>query len=122
MGELGLLEMRYVSGMEKVQAGDAVMTTGQDAIYPPGYRLVMWLKCGRDLRHRLVIHIRPSAGLERLKEVAVLRYQPPPRVEPVNLSQCRKRILSSECGEQQRKTSRLPAVTCAHFLDCSTAH
>src|SRR6185369_9635599 len=39
MGELGLLEMRYVSGMEKVQTGDAVMTTGQDAIYPPGYKI-----------------------------------------------------------------------------------
>src|SRR6185295_4245556 len=28
LGESGLLEMRYVSGMEKVQVGDAVMTTG----------------------------------------------------------------------------------------------
>jgi len=82
MGELGLLEMRYVSGMEKVQAGDAVMTTGQDAIYPPGYKIgdVIEVRPG-SATQALVIHIRPSAGLERLKEVAVLRYQPPPRVE-----------------------------------------
>ena len=83
MGELGLLEMRYVSGMEKVQNGDVVMTTGQDAIYPPGYKIgdVVEVRPG-SATQALVIHIRPSAGLERLKEVAVLRYQPPPRAEP----------------------------------------
>jgi rod shape-determining protein MreC len=83
MGELGLLEMRYVSGMEKVQTGDAVTTTGQDAIYPPGYKIgdVIEVRPG-SATQALVIHIRPSAGLEHLKEVAVLRYQPPARVEP----------------------------------------
>jgi rod shape-determining protein MreC len=82
MGELGLLEMRYVSGMEKVQTGDSVMTTGQDAIYPSGYKIgdVIEVRPG-SATQALVIHIRPSAGLERLKEVAVLRYQPPQRVE-----------------------------------------
>src|SRR4029453_10506575 len=34
--DLGLIEMRYVSGLEKVTLGDYVMTTGQDGIYPPG--------------------------------------------------------------------------------------
>jgi len=28
-----------------------------------------------------IIHIRPGAGLERLKEVAVLMYHPPQRTE-----------------------------------------
>jgi rod shape-determining protein MreC len=83
MGELGLLEMRYVSGMEKVETGNSVMTTGQDAIYPPGYKIgdVIEVRPG-SATQPLVIHIRPSAGLERLKEVAVLMYRPPPRVEP----------------------------------------
>lgn len=83
MGELGLLEMRYVSGLEKVQAGDSVLTTGQDAIYPPGYKIgdVIEVRPG-SATQALVIHIRPSAGLERLKEVAVLKYRPPQRVEP----------------------------------------
>lgn len=83
MGELGLLEMRYVSGMEKVETGDSVMTTGQDAIYPPGYKIgdVIEVRPG-SATQALVIHIRPSAGLERLKEVAVLTYRPPQRPEP----------------------------------------
>lgn len=83
LGENGLLEMRYVSGMEKVQPGDTVTTTGQDAIYPPGYTVgeVVEVKPGSATQTQ-VIHIRPGAGLERLKEVAVLMYHPPERTEP----------------------------------------
>ena len=82
MGENGLLEMRYVSGMEKVQVGDTVTTTGQDAIYPPGYSVgaVVEVKPGSATQSQ-VIHIRPGAGLDRLKEVAVLMYTPPQRTE-----------------------------------------
>jgi rod shape-determining protein MreC len=83
MGENGLLEMRYVSGMEKVQVGDAVTTTGQDAIYPPGYNVgqVVEVRPGSATQAQ-VIRIRPGAGLDRLKEVAVLMYRPPQRTEP----------------------------------------
>jgi rod shape-determining protein MreC len=82
MGENGLLEMRYVSGTEKVQTGDTVTTTGQDAIYPQGYTVgeVVEVKPGSATQAQ-VIRIRPGAGLERLKEVAVLMYHPPPRTE-----------------------------------------
>src|SRR5215471_13399780 len=71
LGESGLLEMRYVSGLEKVQPGDMVVTTGQDAIYPPGYNVgeVVEVRPGSATQAQ-VIHVRPSAGLERLKEVA----------------------------------------------------
>ena len=83
MGEVGLLEMRYVSGLEKVQSGDTVVTTGQDGIYPPGFTVgqVIEVRPG-SATQPLVIHVRPSAGLERLKEVAVLTYRPPQRTEP----------------------------------------
>ncbi|HJZ81362.1 MAG TPA: rod shape-determining protein MreC [Pyrinomonadaceae bacterium] len=82
MGESGLLEMRYVSGLEKVQPGDSVTTTGQDAIYPPGYKIgeVVEVRPG-SATQSLVIHVKPSAGLERLKEVAVLMYRAPQRTE-----------------------------------------
>ena len=83
MGEAGVLEMRYVSGLERVQVGDAVTTTGQDAIYPPGYKIgdVIEVRPGSATQAQ-VIHVRPSAGLEKLKEVAVLMYRPPQRTEP----------------------------------------
>lgn len=83
LGENGLLEMRYVSALEKVQTGDTVTTTGQDAIYPPGYTVgeVVEVRPG-SVTQSQVIHIRPGAGLDRLKEVAVLMYRSPERTEP----------------------------------------
>jgi rod shape-determining protein MreC len=77
MGENGLLDLRYVSGLEKVQMGDTVYTTGQDGIYPAGLTIgqVVELRPGSATQPQM-IHIRPSAGLDRLKEVAVLQYRP----------------------------------------------
>jgi rod shape-determining protein MreC len=82
LGESGLLEMRYVSGLEKVQVGDAVVTTGQDGIYPSGYNVgaVVDANPGSATQTQ-AIRIRPTAGLDRLKEVAVLLYHPPQRTE-----------------------------------------
>lgn len=76
MGENGLLDMRYVSGLEKVQMGDTVYTTGQDGIYPAGLTVgqVVELHPGSATQPQ-TIHIRPSAGLDRLKEVMVLHYR-----------------------------------------------
>jgi rod shape-determining protein MreC len=82
ISESGLLDMRYVSGLEKVQIGDTAYTTGQDGIYPAGYTIgqVVEVRPGSATQTQL-IHIRPSAGLDRLKEVAVLQYRPPKRAE-----------------------------------------
>lgn len=83
LGEGGLLEMRYVSGLEKVQVGDTVVTTGQDGIYPPGYDVGTVVEAGSgSATQAQSIRVRPTAGLDRLKEVAVLLYHPPQRTEP----------------------------------------
>jgi rod shape-determining protein MreC len=83
LGEKGLLEMRYVSGLEKVEAGNLVLTTGQDGIYPAG------LTVGQIIDVRLgsatsphVIKIKPGARLDSLEEVAVLQYRPQQRAAP----------------------------------------
>jgi rod shape-determining protein MreC len=83
LGESGLLEMKYVPGTEKVQPGDTVTTTGQDAIYPAGFKVgdVVDVRPGSATQAQ-AIHVRPSAGLDRLKEVAVLTYHAPQKVEP----------------------------------------
>ena len=83
LGENGLVEMRYVSGLEEVKQGDYVVTTGQDGIYPAGLSVgeVVRVKTGSaTVPH--VIHIKPSARLDQLQEVAVLLYRPPQRTPP----------------------------------------
>lgn len=82
LGESGLLEMRYVSSLEKVNIGDTVSTTGQDDIYPAGIVVgqVVEVKSGSATQSQ-VIHVRPAAGIDRLEEVAILLYHPPKRAE-----------------------------------------
>jgi rod shape-determining protein MreC len=80
---VGLIEMRYVSGLEKVEVNDYVMTTGQDGIYPPGLNVgrVVEVKNGTATQAHQIL-IQPGAQLDHLEEVAVLLYHPPPRSVP----------------------------------------
>jgi len=79
-GKNGLLDMRYVSGLEAVKQNDIVVTTGQDGIYPPGLSVgeVAEIKLGSATSPH-EIKVKPSARLNSLGEVAVLLYHPPPR-------------------------------------------
>ncbi len=80
---VGLIEMRYVSGLERVEVNDYVMTTGQDGIYPSGLNVgrVVEVKNG-TATHAHQILIRPGARLDHLEEVAVLLYSAPQRPAP----------------------------------------
>jgi len=83
LGHGGLAEMRFVSGLEKVEVGDHILTTGQDGIYPPGLAVgeVIEVRHGTATQPH-TIYIRPSARLDQLEHVAVLRYHPPQRPAP----------------------------------------
>ncbi|MCA1815610.1 MAG: rod shape-determining protein MreC [Acidobacteria bacterium] len=82
-GKSGLLDMRYVPGLEQVNTGDAVTTTGQDGIYPRGLKVgeVIEVQPGTATKPH-EIKVRPTARLNSLSEVAVLLYHPPPRAVP----------------------------------------
>ena len=82
-GKNGLLEMRYVSGLETVNTGDYVVTTGQDRIYPPGLNVgaVVEVVPGSATTPH-TIRVKPGARLDSLQEVAVLNYRPPQRAAP----------------------------------------
>jgi rod shape-determining protein MreC len=75
-----LVEMKYVSGSAEVQPGQIVYTTGQDGIYPAGLKIgeIVEVRSGSaTVPHQ--IFIRPSAGINSIKEVGVLLYEPPTR-------------------------------------------
>jgi rod shape-determining protein MreC len=85
---VSVIEMRYVSGLEQVEVGDNVMTTGQDGIYPPGLNVgkVVDVKKGTATQAHQIL-IQPGAQLDHLEEVAVLLYYPPQRSIPQQSSQ-----------------------------------
>ena len=77
-----LLEMKYVSGNIDVQIGQAVFTTGQDGIFPPGLKvgeIVSIVTGSATTPHQILI--RPAAGLNSMQEVGILLYEPPARTE-----------------------------------------
>lgn len=80
---VSIIEMRYVSGLEKVEVNDTVMTTGQDGIYPPGLNVgrVVDVKNGTATQAHQIL-IQPGAQLDHLEEVAVLLYRAPQRATP----------------------------------------
>ena len=80
LGKNGLIEMRYISGLEKVAVGDYILTTGQDSIYPPGLNIgeVVQVTPGTATQSHEIL-IRPSARIDQLEQVAVLLYQAPAR-------------------------------------------
>ncbi|HVF30338.1 MAG TPA: rod shape-determining protein MreC [Pyrinomonadaceae bacterium] len=73
-----VVEMRYVAGSAEVQVGQPVYTTGQDGIYPAGLKIgeIVEVKTGSATTPHQIL-IRPSAGINSLKEVGVLLYEPP---------------------------------------------
>jgi rod shape-determining protein MreC len=73
-----VLEMKYVSGSTDVQVGQAVFTTGQDGIYPPGIKvgdIVQIISGSATTPHQ--IFIQAAAKLGSMQEVGVLLYEPP---------------------------------------------
>ena len=83
LGNSGLIEMRYVSGLQNVEVGNYILTTGQDGIYPPGLNVgeVVQVKPGTATQPHQIL-IKPGAKLDQLEEVAVLLYRPPQRAAP----------------------------------------
>ena len=61
----------YVVNDEKVQPGDALITSGEDRIFPKGLLIgsVSYAKQGNPFQ---VIHVQPAVRLDRLEDVLIL--------------------------------------------------
>jgi rod shape-determining protein MreC len=66
--------MDYVVNDEKVQAGDAIVTSGEDRIFPKDFPIGTVESCKPGSPFQ-VIRVQPSARLDRLEEVLVLLSQ-----------------------------------------------
>ena len=71
---LGELQITDIMSDEKIEAGDHVITSGGDRIYPKGFSVgtVVNATADRDNDPFLVIKIKPAADLRRLEEVMVV--------------------------------------------------
>ena len=71
---LGELQVTDIMSDEQIEAGDHVITSGGDRIYPKGFSVgtVVSATPDRDNDPFLAVKIKPSADLRRLEEVLVI--------------------------------------------------
>ncbi len=76
--EDGTLSMEYVSNLDDVQVGDAVVTSGIDGIYPKGFVIgtVAFVERGSGLYK--TIDVEPSVEFTGLEDVLVIVREPTP--------------------------------------------
>jgi rod shape-determining protein MreC len=68
-----LLDLEYISNDEKVTAGEAVLTSGQDRIFPKDLPVGTVADVSPDRKTPFMrIRVKPAAHLDRLEEVLVL--------------------------------------------------
>jgi len=73
-----LLRMEYVSGIADVKAGDTIVTSGIDGIYPKGFVIGKVEGVDRGNGIYKVIRVRPAVDFNRLEEVLVVTTPPQP--------------------------------------------
>jgi rod shape-determining protein MreC len=75
----GMLRLQYVPGTADVKAGDLVVTSGIDGIYPKGFVIgtIDHADRGAGAYHEIVI--RPAVDFSRLEEVLIVRTPPASR-------------------------------------------
>jgi rod shape-determining protein MreC len=69
-----LLSLEYISSDEKVTVGEAVLTSGQDRIFPKDLPVGRVVDIKSDPKSPFMkIRVKPAAHLDRLEEVLVLQ-------------------------------------------------
>jgi rod shape-determining protein MreC len=95
-----MLSMSYVAAEETVNAGERIVTSGMDKIFPRDVPIgtVLEVKQGNPFKQ---IRVKPAARLDRLEEVIVLLTQ-----EPVNFKND-----TEEQGAQPAAGNSAPGAT-----------
>jgi rod shape-determining protein MreC len=77
-GVSGVLELRYLAANVEIEAGDRLVTSGLDGVYPPGLQVATVTRVERDATNSFArILCLPVAGIERGRFVLVLNPEAP---------------------------------------------
>ena len=76
------LRLDYVSNLEDVQAGDVVVTSGIDGIYPKGFVIGHVARAELSTGLYKTIHVQPVVDFTGLEHVLVVVVEPPPSPTP----------------------------------------
>lgn len=106
------LDLRFVPIAADVQAGDELVTSGLDGLYPPGLPVAKVVRVDKqaDTAFARVICV-PVATVRGARQLLVLHYQNnvPPRPEDPDTSAAAKDPKAKKAAEKPAKTAEKPA-------------
>jgi rod shape-determining protein MreC len=105
VGQGSGLKMDYVPGTADVQAGDLVVTSGIDKIYPKGFVIGTVESVQRGGGTYYEIAVQPAVDFTRLEEVLVVTTPPP----AVTAEQIAKEAAAIAAEQQRRNQAPPPA-------------
>jgi rod shape-determining protein MreC len=73
-----LLNLNYISNTEEVNAGDTLVTSGLDSIYPKGLRVGKVVESQKGKTGFRTIRVEPDADMIRIEGVLILLGLPKP--------------------------------------------
>ena len=108
--------MDYVVNDEKVQPGEAILTSGEDRIFPKGLLIGVVTNSVAGYPFQ-VIHVRPATRLDRLEDVLILLSQkeldPGKTGESYSVVPPKASEPNAEAGGASKQTSPTPAAASA---------
>lgn len=113
-GQSNVLDLRFMPTNADIRAGDLLVTSGMDGVYPPGLAVASVARVegqSSDAFARIVC--LPAAGVDRQSQLLVLlaepRLAPPPEPEPPKGKPGKKRALTlSRDAPEEAKTATTP--------------
>jgi rod shape-determining protein MreC len=81
-GEIDRLALPFLTNSADVREGDLLVTSGLGSVYPPGYPVAIITRVARDPgRQWATVRARPTAAIDRVREVLLLFPAEAPEVE-----------------------------------------
>jgi rod shape-determining protein MreC len=77
-GDLNKLSLPFVTAESDIQKDDLLLSTGMGGVFPPGYPVGQVSKVKRSGQTFALIEARPTARLDRDREVLLVWFKPPP--------------------------------------------
>jgi rod shape-determining protein MreC len=81
-GDLGKLSLPFVTVESDLAQGDLLLSSGMGGVFPPGYPVAQVSRVKRSGSTFATVEARPTAGLDRARDVLLVWFTPPPPSEP----------------------------------------
>lgn len=81
-GDLNKLSLPFVTVESDLESGDLLLSSGMGGVFPAGYPVAQVTKVKRSGSTFATVEARPTAGLDRARDVLLVWFTPPPPSEP----------------------------------------